>query len=102
MSARGASDERRLSVTHLGNPSGKRVEEIFGWTKTVGNFRKTRYKGFARTQLSSYLVGAALLSNHLQAAPSQTPLQQSAFSTQGSADGMQAQTFPGPQLPLQQ
>jgi transposase len=37
----------------------KRVEEIFGWTKTVGNFRKTRYRGLERTQLASYLVGAA-------------------------------------------
>lgn len=37
----------------------KRVEEIFGWAKTVGNFRKTRFKGVARTQLAAYLVGAA-------------------------------------------
>lgn len=37
----------------------KRVEEIFGWEKTVGNFRKTRYRGQARTQLASYFVGAA-------------------------------------------
>jgi hypothetical protein len=37
----------------------KRIEEIFGWMKTVGNFRKTRYKGRARTQLAAYLVGTA-------------------------------------------
>jgi transposase len=37
----------------------KRVEEIFGWTKTVANFRRTRFKGRARTQLASYFVGAA-------------------------------------------
>lgn len=37
----------------------KRVEEIFGWTKTVANFRRTRFKGLARTELASYLVGAA-------------------------------------------
>jgi IS5 family transposase len=37
----------------------KRVEEIFGWAKTVGNFRKTRFKGLARTQLAAYFVGAA-------------------------------------------
>jgi transposase len=37
----------------------KRVEEIFGWFKTVGNFRRTRYRGEVRTQLASYLVGAA-------------------------------------------
>jgi len=37
----------------------KRVEEIFEWTKTVGNFRRTRYKGHARTELASLFVGAA-------------------------------------------
>lgn len=37
----------------------KRVEEIFGWCKTVGNFRRSRYLGMERTRLASYLVGAA-------------------------------------------
>lgn len=37
----------------------KRVEEIFGWMKTVGGFRRTRYRGLARSQLAAYLVGAA-------------------------------------------
>lgn len=37
----------------------KRVEEIFGWMKTVGGFRKTRFKGRSRTQLTAHLVGAA-------------------------------------------
>ena len=37
----------------------KRVEEIFGWTKTVANFRRTRFKGRERTELASYFVGAA-------------------------------------------
>lgn len=37
----------------------KRVEEIFGWTKTVGNFRKTRYKGIERNQAAAFMVGAA-------------------------------------------
>jgi len=37
----------------------KRVEEIFGWGKTVGNFRRTRYRGRARTQLCAYFVAAA-------------------------------------------
>jgi len=36
----------------------KLVEEIFGWMKTVGGMRKTRYKGKARTQLWAYIVGA--------------------------------------------
>lgn len=37
----------------------KRVEEIFGWLKTVAGFRKTRYKGKRKTQFWAYLVGAA-------------------------------------------
>ncbi len=37
----------------------KRVEEIFGWIKCVGGFRKTRLKGIAKTQLLAYFVGAA-------------------------------------------
>jgi transposase len=37
----------------------KRVEEIFGWMKTVGGFRRTRFRGLARTQLAGYLVAAA-------------------------------------------
>jgi transposase len=37
----------------------KRVEEIFGWSKTVGNFRKTRFRGIVRTELASYFVAAA-------------------------------------------
>jgi transposase len=37
----------------------KRVEEVFGWWKTVGGFRKTRYRGRARTGLWAYLVAAA-------------------------------------------
>jgi hypothetical protein len=37
----------------------KRVAEIFGWIKTVANFRKARFKGLERTQSASYLVGAA-------------------------------------------
>jgi len=37
----------------------KRIEEIFGWMKTVGGFRRTRFKGTARTQLAAGLVGAA-------------------------------------------
>ena len=37
----------------------KRVEEIFGWMKVVGGFRRTRFRGLARTQLAAYFVGAA-------------------------------------------
>lgn len=37
----------------------KRVEEIFGWMKTVGGFRKTRYRGVERTGLWAYMIGSA-------------------------------------------
>jgi transposase len=37
----------------------KRVEEIFGWFKTVANFRRTRYRGVERTSIAAYLVAAA-------------------------------------------
>jgi len=62
-------DERRRSavdgrtVRHAGyeisHRIGKRVEGIFGWTKTVASFRKTRFSGQARTQLAAHLVAAA-------------------------------------------
>jgi hypothetical protein len=37
----------------------KRIEQIFGWIKTVGGLRRTRFKGRAKTQLAAYMVGAA-------------------------------------------
>ena len=37
----------------------KRIEEIFGWLKTVGGFRRTRFRGRARTQMAAYMAGAA-------------------------------------------
>jgi IS5 family transposase len=58
---RSAIDER--TMRHAGYSISqrlrKRVEEIFGWMKTIGGFRRTRYKGIARTQLAGYMVGAA-------------------------------------------
>lgn len=37
----------------------KKVEEIFGWMKTIGGLRKTRVRGVARTQHYAHLVGTA-------------------------------------------
>ena len=37
----------------------KRVEEIFGWMKTIGGFRRTRFKGLRRTRLAATIVAAA-------------------------------------------
>jgi transposase len=37
----------------------KRVEEAFGWMKTVGGLRKTRYRGRDRVQMHAYMVASA-------------------------------------------
>jgi transposase len=37
----------------------KRVEEIFGWMKTVGGLRRSRYRGEERTQAWGYFVAGA-------------------------------------------
>ncbi len=37
----------------------KRVEEIFGWMKTVGGLRRSRYRGVERTQAWAYFVAGA-------------------------------------------
>lgn len=58
---RSAVDER--TTRHPGYLVSQRkrklVEEIFGWMKTVGGFRRTRFKGRRRTQLAATLVAAA-------------------------------------------
>ena len=37
----------------------KKIEEIWGWGKTIGGLRKTRYRGVQRTGFWAYVVGAA-------------------------------------------
>lgn len=37
----------------------RRIEQVFGWTKTVGGLRRTRYRGVARTDFLSVITGAA-------------------------------------------
>src|SRR5208282_1770974 len=41
---------------HVSLKIRKRVEEIFGWLKTVGGFRRSRYRGRERTQAWGYFV----------------------------------------------
>jgi transposase len=36
-----------------------RIEQVFGWGKTIGGMRRTRLRGLARTQFGTYLIGAA-------------------------------------------
>lgn len=43
----------------LSQRARKRVEEVFGWMKTVGGFRRTRYRGLECTGLAGYLVATA-------------------------------------------
>jgi transposase len=58
---RSAIDDR--TTRHAGYLVSQRkrklVEEIFGWMKTIGGFRRTRFKGRPRTQLAATLVAAA-------------------------------------------
>jgi len=43
---------------HVSQRVRKRVEEIFGWLKTVGGLRRSRYWGIERTQAWAYFVAA--------------------------------------------
>ena len=58
---RSAIDGR--TTRHVGYGISQRirmkVEEIFGWVKTVGGFRKTRFRGLEKVGFAGYLVGAA-------------------------------------------
>lgn len=58
---RSAIDRRttRHAGYELSQRFRKRIEELFGWCKTVGGMRKSRYRGIARTQFHLRLVAAA-------------------------------------------
>jgi IS5 family transposase len=60
---RGGSALDARTVRHRGYAVSqsirKQVEEAFGWMKTIGGLRKTRYCGRARVQMHAYLVAAA-------------------------------------------
>ena len=47
---------RSRQIDAAGIAIRKRVEEIFGWIKTVGGFRRTRYLGIERTQAAAYFI----------------------------------------------
>ena len=53
----------RRTTRHVGYAISQRkrplVEEIFGWMKTIGGFRRTRFIGLERTQLAGYFVATA-------------------------------------------
>ena len=54
-------DER--TTRHAGYAVSQRkrklVEEIFGWMKTIGGFRRTRFRGLERTQFAAQIVATA-------------------------------------------
>lgn len=58
---RSAVDDR--TTRHAGYLVSQRkrklVEEIFGWMKTFGGFRRSRFRGTRRTQLAGMIVAAA-------------------------------------------
>jgi transposase len=53
----------RVTTQHPGYKASqrvrKRIEQTFGWAKTTACHRKTRFIGIAKTQLFTYMVGAA-------------------------------------------
>lgn len=58
---RSAIDQR--TTRHAGYSISQRIrmriEQVFGWGKTIGGLRRSRYRGERRTQFATYLVGAA-------------------------------------------
>jgi len=56
-----AIDARTTSPPGYAVSSRKRklIEEVWGWMKVVGGFRKSRFVGQARTAMAAFLVGAA-------------------------------------------
>jgi hypothetical protein len=63
VACRGTTILDRRTTHHPGYEASqrirKRVEEIFGWVKTVGGGRKLRYKGTERNQFWMELAVAA-------------------------------------------
>ena len=58
---RSAIDQR--TTRHVGYSISQRIrmriEQVFGWGKTIGGLRRSRYRGKERTQFATYLVGTA-------------------------------------------
>jgi len=58
---RSAIDERttRAPGYWVSSVIRRRLESVFGWMKTSGNFRKTRYRGVAKTNLWATMSATA-------------------------------------------
>ena len=59
MDSRHARGVKRNGAWRASQKVRKRVEEIFGWMKTTGSFRKSRYRGVERTHAAAQYVAAA-------------------------------------------
>jgi transposase len=63
LARRGGSAQDARTTRHPGYAVSqrlrKRIEEVFGWMKTIGGLRQTRYRGRERVQMHAYLVAAA-------------------------------------------
>jgi hypothetical protein len=57
--SRKQSAQRQGSVRGCGRPLRKRIEEVFGWIKTVAGQAKTRFRGLERVDLAFTFVAAA-------------------------------------------
>jgi hypothetical protein len=56
---RRARKRQRTKAYQQSQRCRKRVEEIFGWLKTIGGLRKTRFVGRWKTRLYAYAAAAA-------------------------------------------
>ncbi|HVT99881.1 MAG TPA: transposase, partial [Acidobacteriaceae bacterium] len=59
LQTRPPSASSKAPATSVSQVIRKRVEEIFGWGKSVAGLRRTRLKGRRKTWDNSYLVVAA-------------------------------------------
>ena len=57
---RAAMGIRRSAAYTVSQRIRKRIEEIVGWTKTIGGFRKSRYREVERSHAAGQYVVAAL------------------------------------------
>jgi IS5 family transposase len=56
---RGRTDNPRAWLWRLVKRCADASKKIFGWIKTVGGLRRTRYRGLERVDFAGYLVAAA-------------------------------------------
>jgi hypothetical protein len=62
MTNRSSAIDRR-TTRHVGDSISQRlrmrIEQVFGWGKTIGGLRRTRLRGLARSRFGTCLMAAA-------------------------------------------